>query len=162
MLLVQIAGGLVLLALIVAFFLRGRGGATRAKKPPNVRPTPPPSPYKPSRGFRILDGSEPDAPHEVQRPRLDPDKEFVFSDPLASAGETAGVPHLRHDERWALDRSMRRAPHPRVRRRRWAWALIVVALVAALAAVLWWPHHSTGHHGALVGAYALAPSSWTM
>ena len=160
MLLVQIAGALVLLGLIVAFFLRGRRSGARAKTAPRVRPTLPPSPYQPSRGFRILDGSESDAPHEVRRPRLDPNKEFVFNAPLASAGEPVSAPHLRHDERWALDRSMRRAPHPGVRRRRWAWALLVALFVAALAAVLLWPHHPLGHHAALVSAYAWAPSSW--
>jgi len=161
-LLVKIAGGLVLLVLIAAFFLRGRSRAPRTKVAPHVRPTPPPSPYKPSRGFRILDGSESDAPHEVRRPRLDPSTEFVFNDPLASSSETANVPHLRHDERWALDRSMRRAPHPRVRRRRWAWALLVAVLVAGLIAVLLWPKHPSGHHASLALAYAVAPSSWMM
>lgn len=162
MLLVQIAGGLVLLVLIVAFFLRGRGGQRRTKTSTSVRPTPPPSPYKPSKGFRILDGSETPTPPEVRRPRLDPNKEFVFSDPLATSSETLSAPHLRHDERWALDRSMRRAPHPRVRRRRWIWALLLTALIAALVAALLWPQHPSGQHASLVGAYVVAPSSWTM
>ncbi|MBW4029089.1 MAG: hypothetical protein HIU57_00230 [Acidobacteria bacterium] len=160
MLLVKIAGGLVLVVLIAAFFLRGRGGVARPKSPASVRPTPPPSPYKPSRGFRILDGSETDAPHQVQRPRLDPNKEFVFNDPLASPSETASLPHLRHDERWALERSSRRAPHPHVRRRRWAWVLLVAVLIAGLIAVLLISQHPARHRPALASAYAVAPSSW--
>ena len=163
MLVVKIAGGLVLVALIVAFLLRGRSSAPRTKSRGDFRPTLPPSPYKPSRGFRILDGSEVEEPHQVQRPRLDPNKEFVFNDPTASSGESSTPPHLRHDERWALDRSMRHAPHPRShsRRRRGAWLILIVVVIAALVAALLMGRHPPAHHAALA-VYLAAPSSWMM
>jgi hypothetical protein len=156
-LVVQVAGGVVLVVLVLAFLFRGRftrGGATSR----DVRPTLPPSPYQPSRGFRILDGSEPESPHEVQLPRLDPNKEFVFNDPTTSLHEVS-TPHLRHDEQWALDRSMRRAPHPRVRRRRrLAWFILVVVIVAGIVAAALAAAHpgDHGHHVGLAVAYGVA------
>jgi len=183
-LLVQVAGGVILVVLVLAFLLRGRFGATSANDKPasssrpkapakvkekskaDFRPTLPPSPYQPSRGFKILDGNEPEAPHEIQLPRLDPHKEFVFNDHLASSSESLSAPHLRHDERWALDRSMRRAPHPRVRRRRrLAWVLLIALLAAGLIAVLLVGAHPKTHpksSPAIASAYAVAPSSWMM
>jgi hypothetical protein len=148
-LVIKVAGGLVLVVLILAFSLRGRVGAARAKsdgerRPKSkheTRPTLPPSPYQPSRGFHIVNSDEPELPHQVQLPRLDPNKEFVFNDSLAAPTEHASAPHLRHDEQWALDRSMRHAPHPRVRRRRrLTWALLVLVLAAGLVAVLLFGH----------------------
>ena len=163
MLVVKIAGGLVLVALIVAFLLRGRSSTPRKRTRSDVRPTLPPSPYKPSRGFRLLDGSEVDEPHQVQRPRLDLNKEFIFSDPTALSAEPAAPPHLRHDERWALDRSMRHAPRPgaRSRRRRAAWLILLAVLIAALVATMLMNRHPPAHHGALAG-YLVTPSSWMM
>ncbi len=137
MLLIQVAGAIVLVALVLAFLLRGRVGARRSAPRAEKRPTFPPSPYQPSIGFRILDGSESEKPRPVELPRLDPVKEFVFNDPLAQTSEPVHPPQLRHDERWALDRSMRRAPHPRVRRRRrLAWTVTVALLVIALVAIV--------------------------
>jgi hypothetical protein len=155
-LLIKVAGGLVLAVLILAFSLRGRVGAarpksrreTRPKSKRETRPTLPPSPYQPSRGFHIVNSDEPELPHQVQLPRLDPNKEFVFNDSPAAPTDRASAPHLRHDEQWALDRSMRHAPHPRVRRRRrLAWALLVVVLAVGLVAVLFFaqsPAHPAG------------------
>lgn len=141
MLLVQVAGGLILVVLVLAFVLRGRLGASRATRTSEVRPTSPVSPYQSSRGFKIIDGTQPEAAHQVQLPRLDPNTEFVFHDPAASS-ETLSAPHLRHDEKWALDRSMRRVPHPRVRRRRRVALGLAVSLAAAgVAAGVW----LTGH-----------------
>jgi hypothetical protein len=148
-LLIQIAGGIVLVVLIVAFLLRGRVSSRRRVRV-ETRPTLPPSPYQPSRGFHIITGEEPEKPHEVQLPRLDPVKEFVFNDPLATSPEPVHPPHLRHDERWALDRSMKRVPHPRIRRRRrLVWVVVVVVLVAAVVVAIV-IGHSPSHHGALV------------
>ena len=163
MLVVKIAGGLVLVALIVAFLLRGRSSTPRTRTRGDFRPTLPPSPYKPSRGFRILDGSEVEEPHPVQRPRLDPNKEFVFNDPTALSAEPSALPHLRHDERWALDRSMRHAPHPhsRSRRRRAAWLILIAVLIAALVAAMLMGRHPPAHHAAFA-SYLVAPSSWMM
>jgi hypothetical protein len=167
-LLIQIAGGLVLVVLILAFLLRGRlsarAGAPQKRSKANFRPTLPPSPYQPSRGFRILDSNEPVVPHPVQLPGLDPNREFVFNDPLATTAESVSPPHLRHDEQWALDRSMRHAPHPRVRRRRrLAWAIVILLLVIGLVAVLILRHSpapAAAHHSglALTMEIALAPA----
>ena len=165
MLLVQVAGGLVLVVLVLAFLLRGRVGSSRPSRSSRseTRPTLPPSPYQPSRGFKILDGSEPDEPHAVQLPRLDPNKEFVFGDHVAPSSEPLSVPHLRHDEQWALDRSMRHAPHPRIRRRRrLTWTVIVLVLAAGIVVALvlgvHLPTHPKVKNG--VAPYGVAPSSW--
>ncbi len=152
MLLIQIAGGVVLVFLIVAFFVRGR--VTRHERPTpkksrsrtEFRPTLPPSPYQPSRGFRILDGTEPVPSPPVQPPRLDPRKEFVFNDTQLASGESISPPQLRHDEKWALDRSMRHAPQLHVRRRRrFVGGLVTLILAAGLIAVLWLGTNSLRH-----------------
>lgn len=164
MLLVKIAGALVVVALIVAYLVRGgrrpidsnSRGMTRGGSPVS----PPPSPYPPSRGLRLLDGTEPDSPRAVPLPRLDPSSEFVFSETSAQTVDSVSPPHLRHDEKWALDRSMRRAGYPRERRRRriiWMILLVVLGLgvVAAVLAGL----HSGGHHAGLALSY-VATVSW--
>ena len=127
MFVVQVAGGVVLVVLVLAFFLWRRSSGPSK----HVRPTLPPSPYQPSRGFKMLDGTESPAPHDVPRPRLDPHKEFVFGEYSPTA--EVEVPHLRHDERWALDRSMRRVSPPRTRRRRRVISLSVVVVAAVVA-----------------------------
>lgn len=162
MLLVKIAGGVVLIALIVAFFMRGRTRAVRPSRQKGYRPTLPPSPYQPSRGFRLLGDNEPEAPHQVELPRLDPNTEFVFNDPLASS-ETVSAPHLRHDERWALERSVRHGPHPHVRRRRrLLWALLLALVAAGLIVAFAVATHPARQPVSLAGRYAVAPSSWMM
>ena len=155
---IQVAGGVVLVALVLAFVLRGR--LTSAARSRDVRPTLPPSPYQPSRGFRILDGTEAPAAHEVRLPRLDPDTEFVFGDNSLPPAETAPI-HLRHDDQWALNRSMRHSPPPRLRRRIVLFVVILIVLAAVLVAVLHGGHPPTTHTLAGVVAYArvLAPSS---
>ena len=161
MLLVRVAGALIVVVLVLAYVWRGRMGARRASPKVDTRPTLPPSPYQPSRGFKILDGNEPEEPHEIQLPRLDPHKEFVFGDHIAPVSESISVPHLRHDEQWALDRSMRHAPHPRVRRRRrLAWTLVVIVLAVAVITILWLRVPPHVHHPAQGLAYSLAPNSW--
>jgi len=155
--LIKIAGGLVLVFLVVALVVRGRhGSATSTRR--ETRPSLPPSPYQPSRGFRILDGSEPETPPSVQLPRLDPDKEFVFHDATVTPVEPTHPPHLRHDEQWALDRSMRRAPHPRVRRRRrLTWALVAVLVVVVIVVVAWLLGAHPGHHSSLAVVLSRVP-----
>jgi len=136
-LVIRVAGGLILVVLILAYLLRGRIGAARSKTRGDTRPTLPPSPYQPSRGFHILDANETVQPHEVQLPRIDPVKEIVFNDPLVTPVDQVIPPQLRHDEKWALDRSMRRVPHPRVRRRRrLAWLIAIAILLAGIVAVI--------------------------
>ena len=72
--------------------------------------TPPPSPYTPSKGFRLLDGELPvPARPEPSRPRLEPEHDYVFSEaqlpPLAESTLAAS----RHDTQWALSRSGHRS-----------------------------------------------------
>jgi hypothetical protein len=72
--------------------------------------SPPPSPYAPSKGFRLLDGPlDSSRRPEPMRPRLETDREYVFSETqMPVDGET--VPsHLRHNEQWALSKSARRS-----------------------------------------------------
>ncbi len=72
--------------------------------------SPPPSPYAPSKGFRLLDGPV-DATRrpEPSRPRLETDREYVFSE-TQMPGDGEVVPsHLRHNEQWALSKSAKRS-----------------------------------------------------
>lgn len=69
--------------------------------------TPPPSPYAPSKGFRLLDSSgEPLERPPVARPRLDPERRYVFGE--TGGGEEIAPPHVRHGDDWLLSRSLRR------------------------------------------------------
>ncbi|MDE3082061.1 MAG: hypothetical protein KGJ39_01425 [Acidobacteriota bacterium] len=94
--------------------------------------SPPPSPYTPSQGFRLVDGETP-APTPARpappRPRLD-ERDYVFGDVGGPLEEPLHAP--RHDSHWALERMTRH------RRRRWRsrqWMRLgVVVLVVVLAA----------------------------
>jgi hypothetical protein len=71
---------------------------------------PPPSPYQPSKGFRLLDGTEHAAePRTPERPRLEPDREYVFSDFHPARLDVNPLHPARHDEEWALSRSANRS-----------------------------------------------------
>jgi hypothetical protein len=72
--------------------------------------SPPPSPYAPSKGFRLLDGPlDPTRRPEPLRPRLETDREYVFSE-TQMPGDSEVVPsHHRHNEQWALSKSARRS-----------------------------------------------------
>jgi hypothetical protein len=71
---------------------------------------PPPSPYQPSRGFRLLDGTEaPSTPRTPMRPRLEPDREYVFSDFHPARVDVNPLQPARHSEDWALSRSANRS-----------------------------------------------------
>ncbi len=157
MMVIKVAGGVVLVALVLAFLLRGRLAGPRRR---DVRPTLPPSPYQPSRGFRILDGTEAPTTHPVRLPRLDPDTDLVFGENSPPAPETPPV-HLRHSDQWALNRSMRHSPLPRLRRRIWWVVVIVVAVLALLVALLHAAHHPTTHSLGALATYSrvVAPSS---
>ena len=94
--------------------------------------SPPPSPYTPAQGFRLVDGETP-TPTPTRpappRPRLD-ERDYVFGDVGANVEEPLHAP--RHDSHWALERMTRH------RRRRWRsrqWMRLgVVVLVVVLAA----------------------------
>jgi hypothetical protein len=90
--------------------------------------SPPPSPYAPSKGFRLLDGpiSESRRP-EPSRPRLESDREYVFSESqMPSDGEVVPTP-LRHSEKWALSKSARRTT---------SFTGLRVAVIATIVVVL--------------------------
>ena len=71
---------------------------------------PPPSPYQPSRGVRLLDGTEaPSTPRTPMRPRLEPDREYVFSDFHPARVDVNPLQPARHNEDWALSRSANRS-----------------------------------------------------
>ncbi len=72
--------------------------------------SPPPSPYAPSKGFRLLDGPlDSTRRPEPLRPRLESDRDYVFSE-SQMPGDGEVVPsHLRHNEKWALSKSARRS-----------------------------------------------------
>ena len=70
----------------------------------------PPSPYQPSKGFRLLDETETAAaPRTPVRPRLEPDRTYVFSDFHPARVEVNQLAPPRHDEEWALSRSASRS-----------------------------------------------------
>jgi hypothetical protein len=132
----KIAVGVVVLLVLVAIALRVRklrrdemrSIATRVER---RLMEPPPSPYTPSRGFRLLDGpidaSDRPAP---PRPRLEPDREYVFSESqLPPSYQESVSPLGRHDERWALSKSAHRSSFtsvgPRV-----ALVVVVIAVIA--------------------------------
>ena len=71
--------------------------------------SPPPSPYAPSKGFRLLDGPL-DSPRrpEPLRPRLETDRDYVFSESQMPVDGDVVPTHLRHSEQWALSKSARR------------------------------------------------------
>jgi hypothetical protein len=72
--------------------------------------SPPPSPYAPSKGFRLLDGPlDSTRRPEPLRPRLESDRDYVFSE-SQMPGDGEVVPtQLRHNEKWALSKSARRS-----------------------------------------------------
>jgi hypothetical protein len=71
---------------------------------------PPPSPYLPSRGFRLLDETDsPAAPRVPVRPRLEPDRKYVFSDFHPAQLDVNPLQTARHDDEWALSRSASRS-----------------------------------------------------
>jgi hypothetical protein len=98
--------------------------------------SPPPSPYAPSKGFRLLDGPL-DATRrpEPLRPRLESDRDYVFSE-SQMPGDSEVVPsHFRHDEQWALSKSARRSASFTGLRVA-VIAVIIIAVVGALGLYL--------------------------
>ncbi|MEO9180271.1 MAG: hypothetical protein ABI298_01320 [Acidimicrobiales bacterium] len=98
--------------------------------------SPPPSPYTPSKGFRLLDGPiEPTRRLEPMRPRLETDRDYVFSETQMSGAEEVVPSQHRHNEEWALSKSARRsASNTGVRVG--VIALVIVALIGAVGLYL--------------------------
>lgn len=132
----EIVLGLVVLLVLAAVILRLRKlrrdemRDIAARVDPRLM-EPPPSPYATSKGFRLLDGpinttSRPEPP----RPRLEPDREYVFSESQLPNYQEPVIPLGRHDERWALAKSDQRARFSSVGSR--LGLLVVVLLVLAV------------------------------
>jgi hypothetical protein len=102
--------------------------------------SPPPSPYAPSKGFRLLDGPlDSSRRPEPTRPRLETDREYVFSE-SQMPGDLDVVPtQLRHSEKWALSKSARR-PASFTGLRVAIIAVVVILVVGALGFYLQHEH----------------------
>jgi len=93
--------------------------------------TPPPSPYAPSKGFRLLDGPiNTEQRPEPLRPRLETDRQYVFSESQMPGDPDAMPTPLRHNEEWALSKSARR-PTSVIGLRVAIIAVVIVVLVGA-------------------------------
>lgn len=101
--------------------------------------SPPPSPYAPSKGFRLLDGSgEPVTRPPIERPRLDPGRPYVFSD--SQNAEESGALHARHNDDWFLSRSSHRSTGSLVARS--VATVLAIAVVVAIIVTYAVEHHS--------------------
>jgi hypothetical protein len=101
--------------------------------------SPPPSPYAPSKGFRLLDGSgEPVARPPLERPRIDPGRPYVFSD--SQNPEESSALHARHNDDWFLTRSSHRSTGSFVARG--VAVVLAIALVVAIIVTYAVEHHS--------------------
>lgn len=106
--------------------------------------TPPPSPYAPSKGFRLLDGPDDSfARTRPARPKLENDHEYVFSESQMPTYDDVRPVPLRHNETWALSRSSRRSGTLSGLRVA-AIALVIVLLVGFVAYYL---QDSPKNHG---------------
>jgi len=104
--------------------------------------TPPPSPYTPSKGFRLLDGDVPVAVRrEPSRPRLEPSREYVFSESQLPASEETLPLASRHDTQWALSRSGHR---PRVSTSGARIGVIVVVVILVVGAIGYYANRHVG------------------
>src|SRR5271156_5553486 len=100
---------------------------------------PPPSPYAPSKGFRLLDESgQPLTRPPLERPRLDPDRHYVFNE-LSGASEETVSSHLRHNDDWFLSRSSQRSSLSIFLRR--LAVLVVIALIAVVVGTYYVHYH---------------------
>lgn len=134
----EVVGGLVVVLVALAAALRirklrrdsRRDGAAPADR---RLVAPPPSPYEPSRGFRLLDESgEPLPRPPVQRPRLDPARHYVFSD-SSTHNEDALPTHLRHSDDWFLSRSAHRSTASIVLRAVGVFLLVAIVVASVTA-----------------------------
>lgn len=105
--------------------------------------TPPPSPYASSKGFRLVENASDTTGDEKRaapaRPRLEPSREYVFGESQTPTYDVEALAQLRHDERWALSRSARRARFTPSFVRKLA-LVVLLALVLAIGAFYYFGH----------------------
>lgn len=147
----EAVGGLVAVLLVTSVVLRMRK-LRRARGHDSVAMddrrlvTPPPSPYEPSRGFRLVDDAgEPLVRPPVQRPRLDPERHYVFSD-SATHNDDALPTQLRHSDDWFLSRSAHRSTTYIVMRA--VGIVVLIAIVIAVIAAYYIDHSRASSKGA--------------
>ncbi len=143
----EIAGIVVAVLLVAGTLLRirklKRDEMRELSKPLERRlVSPPPSPYTPSKGFRLLDGSgEPVTRPPVERPRLDPARQYVFSDSASS--EQSSALQARHNDNWFLSRSSHRSTASIVAR---SVAVVLLAVLVVVVVVTYYVAHHPGKH----------------
>jgi uncharacterized protein YxeA len=141
---VEIVVVIVVVMLVITALLRfrklRRDESRDLAKPVELRlVAPPPSPYETSKGFRLLgkDGV-PESRPAVERPRLDPDRHYVFNDAMSGVEDFAAF-HSRHSDRWFLSRSSHRSALSILSRR------MVVVILAVVVIVVVATYYVTDH-----------------
>ncbi|HEV3266979.1 MAG TPA: hypothetical protein VGZ68_01105 [Acidimicrobiales bacterium] len=135
---------IVLLVLVVAAlrFRKLRRDESRESSKPLERRlvAPPPSPYAPSKGFRLIDAEgEPLVRPPVERPRLDPERRYVFND-APSGDEEFAASRVRHNDDWFLSRSSHRSTSSIVSRR---LGLLILAVLIVAALIAYYADHNS-------------------
>jgi hypothetical protein len=158
----EIVGIVVAVLLIAGTVLRIRKlkrDETRELSKPLERRlvSPPPSPYTPSKGFRLLDGSgEPMTRPPVERPRLDPERQYVFSD--SASGEEPSALHARHNDDWFLSRSSHRSTASLVAR---SVAVVVAAALVVVVVVTYYVDRKPGKNASSTTTTTTRPRTTT-
>lgn len=162
---VEVIIALLIVLILAAGLLRYRKLHNDHVRADAMKPTrlvsPPPSPYATSKGFRLVDKANEttgaDKPSAPARPRLEPTHEYVFGESQVPAYDVEALAHLRHDEKWALSRSARRAKFTPTFMRKVA-VVVVVLLVLAVGAFYFFHHSKNGSNG---GANSTSTSTTT-
>ena len=121
--------------------------------------TPPPSPYTPSKGFRLLDGHDQGTVRPAPAPpRLDPQRHYVFSDAMPSSGDDVVPSISRHDQEWLLHRSSNRSSMGAL-----GAVVAVIAVVAFVVAaiVIATRHHPTSPSNKTTTSSTTSPTTTT-
>ena len=121
---------------------------------------PPPSPYTPSKGFRLLDGSDPPMVRpEPLRPRLELEHQYVFSESQLPPLDESALAASRHDTQWALTRSGHRPVGSNIMGRMAIMVVVAVLLVGTVGYYL--QHHPSKSPTTSVTSTTSAPASST-
>lgn len=130
--------GLAVVVLRARKLLRVREQRQSSESPRLI--SPPPSPYASSKGFRLINGDGSPSPRPLpNRPRLDPNRHYVFGDQPVGDGDDV-VPSLaRHDQEWLLHRSSHRSSIPSAG----VIGIVVVLVLIVASLVIFFRHHAT-------------------